>query len=190
MRDDLEEFYVVQVRPQAAAGPSEAAFVADDGSLGSFRTARRFASLGEAEAHIAAREDRREHVFLVQMCTRERPTPETPDDGLGRMLRRLMEIPPPYRRTAYNWLRGRNVKALLTGQSQEVFERHRRLLLEHGIDISRPSAVVLMRPRRRRPIPIDAGTGADGPRQYVAAPDQRPTPAPVVTGRGEGDGDQ
>jgi hypothetical protein len=49
------------------------------------------------------------------------------------------------------------------------------VLLDHDIDISRPSRVVLMKRRRRGPIPINRGTpmGEDGPTQLIPNASQR-----------------
>lgn len=180
MKNKLDEFYVIRVRPAGEhfgnGSPKwTGTFVSSQGTLSPFAKARQFSTLEEADAYIDEQNDNDRWRFSVQFCTRGR-TAQQPAKLQG-IIGEIMKIPHPYRRTAYNWICGRDVKARLMSQSIEVFERHRRMLLQHGIDIEQRSTVVLMkRPRRR--IRINAGTSAGGsmPRQYFIPRSQRPRP--------------
>lgn len=191
MSKSIDEYYIVRAespdRPPSGDDRAATGFVTADGALGPFPSALRFDSLDSAERYVAARPPS-PYRFLIQLCSREDHGPYN-DDALHQLLERVMKIPPRYRRTAYNWLRGKNVEALLRRQGDEVYTRHRKVLANHDIDITRPSAVVLMRRKRDR-IPINTGSdaGPGGPRQYVAPPSQRPSSAPIVRdGTGEED---
>ena len=55
------------------------------------------------------------------------------------------KIPFPYFFIAYDWYCGGDVKSwLLTYRSKSTFYRYRHKLIEYGIDISKPSRVVLI----------------------------------------------
>lgn len=175
----VTEFYIIHADlPTAGPGPERArsGFVGTDDLTGPFGEALRFDSLEAAEAHLAGL-DAPGGRFLIQLCSREQPGGD-PDSALASLITQIMEIPPPYRRTAYNWLRGKDVQTLLRRQGEEVYRRHIAALADHDLDITRPSAVVLMRPKRRRRA-INTGGDRQGPRQFVALPSQRPSAAPV-----------
>lgn len=174
-----DTFYAVRVERRAPdKGPTRRPIYLNtrDG-FGSLRQARQFDTIESAEAHLRIRPDRDRYRFLVEFCTRERP--RDTDDPTANFLQRLMDIPQPYRRSAYNWVRGRDVIELLQRQSQEVMERHRRFLLDYDIDIREKSPVVAMKPRRGR---FNINTGGSpasaGPKQYCVPRSQRPSPAP------------
>jgi hypothetical protein len=176
--DRVQEYYVVRVEGLAGGadpdrGRGRERFVEPQGGFGPISRAKRFRTAEAAERYIAERSDSQSYRFVVQLCARIRRGSH--DDPLSQLVDRMMEIPQPYRRSAYNWLRGRDVRALLLRESEEVYERHRKVLLDHDIDISRPSRVVLMKRRRRGPIPINRGTpmGEDGPTQLIPNASQR-----------------
>ena len=176
--DRVQEYHVIRVEGHPAgvepdAGRARERFVTPPGGLGPISRAKRFRSAEAAEAYVAAQGDPDRYRYVVQLCARIRRGRD--GDPLASLVDRMMEIPQPYRRSAYNWLRGRDVKSLLLRQSAEVYERHRTVLLEHDVDISQPSTVVLMKRRRRGPIPINRGApmGADRPTQLLPLPSQR-----------------
>lgn len=179
----IDEYYILRAERSGRmpAGDDRApdGFVNEDGNLGPLRSARRFQTLESAERYIADHNTGR-HRWLIQLCSRERG-PSDDGDALHQLIEEIMQIPPPYRRTAYNWLRGKDVETLLRSQGDDVYDRHREALANHGIDITHPSDVVLMRPKRAR-IAINTGieSGRSRPRQYVAMPSQRPSAAPVL----------
>lgn len=174
-----DAYYVVHLlpAPDGAHGlePGRDHYLGRDGEPTSLGRARRFPSIEAAERHLAEHPAGPDLECVVQYCHRlKRPQR---DDALGRLLDRVMEIPHPYRRSAYNWLRGRDVRAILTRESEEVYERHRRFLLDYDIDLEQPSTVVLMRPRRG-PIRVNRGDPPSGnePRSYFLPRGQRPKP--------------
>lgn len=182
----MEEFYTIHTDfpgQDPDRGP-RSGFVGRDGLLEPFSRALRFPSLEAAEAHLETLAAPG-HRFLIQLCSREQTDAE-PDNALSRLLAQVMEIPPPYRRTAYNWLRGKDVEALLRRQGAEVYERHVAALAEHGLDVTRPSDIVIMKPRRRSR-PVNRGARANDPLQFVALPSQRPSVAPLLDESGEDD---
>ncbi len=183
MSSDIDEFYILRAesRGQMPRGDDRAAggFVNPGGVLGPLTSALRFDTLEQAERY-AAGHDTGNYRWLIQLCSRESRETAT-DDGLHRLIERIMDIPQPYRRSAYNWLRGKDVPTLLRRQGEEVYRRHRKVLAQHDIDITRPSEIVLMRPKRGRLV-INTGNAAiaNGPRQYVALPAQRLSVAPAL----------
>lgn len=183
----MDEIYIIRAdlaqQPGVEQEPAGEAFLTENGSLGSFHEALTFNTLESAEAYLQGRGPSRRE-FVIQRCSREAAQPS--HQALHQLIERIMEIPPPYRRSAYNWLRGKHVEAILRRQGEEVFERHRRALADHGIDITQPSTVILMRPKRKR-APIRTGDQRQGPRQFVAMPSQRPSPAPI---RSDGEGEE
>lgn len=182
----VDEFYIIHTEiptgGRRTAPASRTGFVSEDGLLSPFAAALRFPSLEQAERYLSRHGDPR-YRFLIQRCSREAGTPAR-DDALHRLSQRVMEVPPPYRRTAYNWLRGKDIETILRRQGEGVYERHVAALADHDFDITRPSAVILMRPKRKR-IAINTGGRSDGPRQFVALPSQRPSAAPVLDDTGE-----
>jgi len=180
MPTEIEEFYVTHVKRKAAdankAITSERdMFISRSDSFGAVNKARAFDSIEAAEAYLLQREDRDRYQFQIQYCTLFKPPQE--DDPINTITDELMQIPYPYRRTAYNWYRGRDVEMLLKRESDEVYQRHQKLLLDYGIDITTKSDVILLGPTRKRKksvIPPQATTTS--PRQYFAYPDQRPKP--------------
>lgn len=183
MTDHFDEFYIIRAdlasNPGTAAEAGQSGFLAPDGTVGSLLRAARYPTLEQAEAALPGHASGA-HRYSIQRCSREHATPSADHDALHRLIEQVMEIPPPYRRSAYNWLRGKNVEAILRRQGDEVFERHRKALAEHDIDITQPSTVVLMRPRRKR-TPINIGDqDGNAPRQFIAAPSQRPSAAPIT----------
>lgn len=173
----MEEFYVIRVahvNPEIHK-PQEAFVGADDKLLRANR-ALRFASVEEAEAFLSTHEQNPAYEYTIQFCMVEGR--EVLDTPLQKMVAQIMEIPPPYRRTAYNWIRGKDVRAILMRESAEVYERHRHTLLEYAIDITRPSEVILFRRPGRHDINElfreQKGDQGETPRQYFAYPDQRP----------------
>lgn len=179
MSSAVEEFYIIRAYPEAGTGALENGYINANGGLGAFSAAHGFPSLEAAERHIRERSDHDHYRFLVQRCSRETAS-VAPEEAQG-LVQRIMEIPHPYRRTAYNWLRGKDVKAILMRDSKEVYERHRNMLLDFDIDIGEKSTVVLMKPRRGR-IHVNTGNApaGTGPRQYFAPASQRPTPGRYV----------
>ena len=180
MSDRVREFYVIRVKrkvsdaPQTAR-PAREVFITTNNSFGAISKARAFDSIEDAETYLAQRRNHGQYDFQIQYCTLF--TPPREDDPIKTITDELMQIPYPYRRTAYNWYRGRDVVALLQRESDEVFERHRKLLLDYGIDITSKSDVVLLgrSKRRKKSLSPPQPTGSS-PRQYFAYPAQRPAP--------------
>ena len=176
----IEEFYVIRVNRKASATrktitPEREVFVSSSDSFGAVNKARAFDSIEAAEAYLAQRKDRDRYRFQIQYCTFFKPPQE--DDPITTITDELMQIPYPYRRTAYNWYRGRDVEMLLKRESDEVYQRHQKLLLDYGIDITTISDVVLLgRTRKRKKSFSLPQTKTTSPRQYFAYPDQRPKP--------------
>jgi hypothetical protein len=173
----LEEYYVIRVERKITEQQSELAnrdiFLGTDNKPVSIKEALRFDNVDQAEQHVDALPPQDRYRYVIQFYSWKRKN-DNPDE-LGEFINRIMEIPYPYRRTAYNWLRGRDVEALLRRESDEVYQRHRKLLLDHDIDITRRSDIILMKPKRRK-FNIDTSRSEGAPRQYFAYPDQRPLP--------------
>lgn len=180
MPGKIEEFYVIRVNRKAAAThkaviPEREVFVSSSDSFGAINKARAFDSIEAAEAYLAQRKDHDRYRFQIQYCTLFKPPQE--DDPIKTISDELMQIPYPYRRTAYNWYRGRDVEMLLKRESNEVYQRHQKLLLDFGIDITTKSDIVLLgRTRKRKKSFNLPQTKTTSPRQYFAYPDQRPKP--------------
>ena len=182
MRNPIAVFYIIraELSGQTPAGVDRrSGFLGKDGTSGSFGAALQFPTLEDAERYLAEL-SLPQYRFLIQRCSRETLTPgegKGEDNVLHQLIERLMDIPPPYRRTAYNWLRGKDVETILRPQGNDIYERHRAVLADYDIDITRPSTVVLLRPKRK-PIAINTGSAGAGPRQYICLPSQRPSNAP------------
>ncbi len=180
MSDRIDEFYVIRVRRKVSdsrrpLAPEREIFISHSDSFGAVSKARAFNSIVAAEAYLAERQDTDRYVFQIQYCTLFKPPRE--DDPIKTITDKLMQIPYPYRRTAYNWYRGRDVVGLLKRESDEVYQRHHKLLLEYDIDITNKSDVVLLgRKRKRKKSVQHTATTANSPRQYFAYPAQRPKP--------------
>jgi NOL1/NOP2/fmu family ribosome biogenesis protein len=180
MPGKIEEFYVIRVNRKAsdthkAVTPEREVFISSNASFGAINKARAFDSIEAAEAYLAQRRDRDRYRFQIQYCTLFKPPQE--DDPIKTITDELMQIPYPYRRTAYNWYRGRDVEMLLKRESAEVYQRHQKLLLDFGIDITTKSDIVLLgRTRKRKKSFSLPQTKTTSPRQYFAYPDQRPKP--------------
>lgn len=176
----LDEYFVVRIERQLSTEQTRLAkrdiFLGENDQLVPIRDARHFDSAELAAAHIESLEEQDQYQYIIQFCSSQKPN-ETPTE-VEELINRIMEIPYPYRRTAYNWLRGRDVQALLRRESEEVCERHRRVLLDHDIDITRKSDIILMKPKRKK-FNINTGEKSDtAPRQYFAYPGQKPLPVP------------
>ena len=182
MPGKIEEFYVIRVKRKTsdlhkAITPEREVFINSNDAFGAVNKARAFDSIEAAEAYLAQRKDRDCYQFQIQYCTLFKPPQE--NDPIKTITDELMQIPYPYRRTAYNWYRGRDVVALLKRESDEVYQRHQKLLLDYGIDITSKSDVILLGPGRRRKKSFSLpDTCANSPRQYFAYPQQRPKPLP------------
>jgi hypothetical protein len=180
MSDRIDEYYVIRVSRKVSDArkthsPEREVFVSNSGSLGAVSKAKAFYSIEEAEAYLAQRKDTDHYTFQIQYCTLFKPPQE--DDHVKTITDQLMQIPYPYRRTAYNWYRGRDVEVLLKRESDEVYQRHRKLLLDYGINIKNKSDVILLGRKRKRKIPFQqTKTTTNAPRQYFAYPAQRPKP--------------
>lgn len=171
-RDSVQaEYYVIRLlNGTHHAEHSQPLYLNPTGNPDCFNHARRFNSIEEAESYLESHLDGRGET-LIQRCT---PLPRHNPDQAGPIYKRLMDIDQPYRRTAYNWLRGKAVKPLLMQQGEDVYRRHRQFLLDYNIDIEKPSDLVLLKPRKGK-IRINTGEYSDNePRQFIAYPDQRP----------------
>ena len=176
----LDEYFVVRIERQLSTEQTRLAkrdiFLGENDQLVPIRDARQFDSAELAAAHIETLEEQEQYQYIIQFCSSKKPN-DSPTE-VEELINRIMEIPYPYRRTAYNWLRGRDVQALLRRESEEVCERHRRVLLDHDIDITRKSDIILMKPKRKK-FNINTGQKSDtAPRQYFAYPGQKPLPVP------------
>ncbi len=163
----LEEYFVIRVEHRVTE--RQPALATRDIFLGKqdrpvpLEQAHRFVTAEEAERHIQQLPAQDRYQFIIQFCSRGKKS-ENPDE-FSKFIDRIMEIPYPYRRTAYNWLR----------ESEEVYQRHRKVLLDRDIDITRKSDIILMKPKRKK-FNINTGQPARAPRQYFAYPDQKPVP--------------
>lgn len=176
----LDEYFVVRIERRLSAEQTRLAkrdiFLGQNDQLVPMRDARRFESAELAASHIDTLEEQEPYQYIIQFCSSKKPN-DSPTE-VEELINRIMEIPYPYRRTAYNWLRGRDVQALLRRESEEVCERHRRVLLDHDIDITCKSNIILMKPKRKK-FNINTGQKSDtAPRQYFAYPGQKPLPVP------------
>ncbi|MDZ7662095.1 hypothetical protein [Thiohalophilus sp.] len=174
----FDEYFVIRIERQLSAEQSRLArcdiFVGPDNQLVPIKEALRFEDADRAARHIGQLDEQDRYQYIIQFCS-QKDRNASPSE-LETLINEIMEIPYPYRRTAYNWLRGRDVQALLRRESDEVCERHRRVLLEHDIDITRKSDVILMKPKRGK-FNINTGQQSDtAPRQYFAYPGQKPLP--------------
>ncbi len=182
MPGKIEEFFVIRVKRKASDSHKEVTyerevFVNNNDTFGAVNKAKAFDSIEAAEFYLAERKDRDCYQFQIQYCTLFKPPQE--DDPIKTITDELMQIPYPYRRTAYNWYRGRDVAALLKRESDEVYQRHQKLLLDYGIDITSKSDVILLGPTRKRKKSVTQyQANTTSPRQYFAYPQQRPKPLP------------
>lgn len=175
LNDDFEEFYLVRVEGKLPTRyhnlrQGHGVFLTRARRLGSLQKAARFSDLSSAEAFLQDWPNRRGYATHIQLCTLESSTHASSASSLTR---RLMAIPYPYRRTAYNWMRGVDVIALLQSDKPGVLERHQRTLLGVGIDITQPSPIRLL-PRKKRRIQLPHISPADGPKAYFTPRSQRP----------------
>jgi hypothetical protein len=171
MAIELEEFYVIRVAHHEVTKQQEA-FIGPDNKLLRANRALRFDSAEAAESFLAGYEQNPVYDYTIQFCIIEGK--ETLDTPLQKLVAHIMDIPQPYRRTAYNWVRGKDVRKILLRDSEEVYERHRHTLLEYDIDITRPSDIILFRPSSRFDINDVMKQPEDAPAQYFAYPGQRP----------------
>lgn len=171
MSIELEEFYVIRVAHHEVSKQQEA-FIAAGNKLLRANRALRFASIEAAENYLARFEKNPAYDYTIQFCIIEGR--EILDTPLQQLIARIMEIPQPYRRTAYNWVRGKDVRTILLRESQEVYDRHQQTLLEYDIDITRPSSIILFRPSGRFDINDVMKQDKDAPQQYFAYPGQKP----------------
>ncbi|MBD3671476.1 MAG: hypothetical protein HUJ29_11965 [Gammaproteobacteria bacterium] len=174
----IDEYYAIRISRKDPRSGSELheqhdIFITGDKRLGHLSKAMRFTELGEAEAYLDAHPLPDSYEPHIQFCTTENR--EQTDSEQSRVTEQLMEIPYPYRRTAYNWMRGKDVIGLLKGESDEVYERHHRFLLDYDIDISEPSAVIMLSSKKKQSRKSHHDSLPDNaPRQFFAQPGQRP----------------
>jgi hypothetical protein len=178
----VDEYYAIRiVRTQARDGSDvpegHDIFLTETGKLGHITKAKRFADIEGAEAYLRQHPVANGYQSRIQLCITENRDRE--DSEQSRITAQLMEIPYPYRRTAYNWMRGKNVVGLLRGESDEVYERHHAFLLDYDIDISKPSSVVLISAKKKVSRKVHHDKLPDNaPRQFFASPSQRPSARP------------
>lgn len=182
-QDNYDAFYVVRIiRPIPAnltkTDARGGVYLTDKARLGSLARARVFAQLEDAEAAVAHWAGRSRYEVQIQFCTREHPVNTPADSGQRALIDEIMQIPQPYRRTAYNWLRGLDVETLLLRDSRATYERHRRFLLDYDLDIGAKPRVQLITPKRKK-IRLDNVPAAskNDPRHYFMPSQARPAPA-------------
>jgi hypothetical protein len=175
---NYDSFYVIRItdpipRHLIKTAENTGVYLTAKRRLGSLRKALTFSQLEHAEQVLANWPGRSRYQTQIQFCTREHAPEST--DATRALVDRLMQIPHPYRRTAYNWARGLDVRSLLLRESPETFDRHRRFLLDYDIDITRSASVVLLRPRRKK-IRLDnvPPVTENDPRQYFVPSKARP----------------
>jgi hypothetical protein len=178
----MDEYYAIRIvrneqRPEHGRHEGHDIFVTESGKLGHLTKAKRFPSIEETEDYIRQHPVPEGYQHHIQLCTTENRDREATEQS--RITAQLMEIPYPYRRTAYNWMRGKDVVGLLRSESDEVYERHHRFLLDYDIDISKPSPVVLISAKKKvsRKVHYDE-LPENAPRQFFASPSQRPSGIP------------
>lgn len=175
----VDEYFVIRVERQISVEQPRLAkrdiFIGEENLLVQVSQARRFSTAEEAAEYIQRLDASERYRYIIQFCSSIKPNDDPTE--VESLINRIMDIPYPYRRTAYNWIRGRDVLALLRKESDEVCERHRRVLLDHDIDITRKSDVILMKPKRGK-LNINTGGDTNAPRQYFAYPNQKPVPLP------------
>ncbi|MBI3562442.1 MAG: hypothetical protein HY080_12090 [Gammaproteobacteria bacterium] len=172
-----DEFYVIRLNgdptEELKSDPGDfGLYLSADHCAVAFPEAAQFVCLETAEAFIRQWPDKDHHSLLVQYCTRGRSTENNP--AYSQITQLLMEIPLPYRRSAYNWYHGKNVKAQLLQQSQEVWQRHYRFLLDFDIDLEKPSTVRLL-PRQRKKIEFTLVATTNAPKSYFSTRQERPS---------------
>lgn len=176
-KNQVDEYFVIRIERQLSEEQPRLAkrdiFLGDENQLVKISQARRYTTADEAAEYIQQLDTSEQYQYIIQFCSSMQPNGDPTEIEI--LINRIMDIPYPYRRTAYNWIRGRDVLALLRRESEEVCERHRRVLLDHDIDITVKSDVILMKPKRGK-LNINTGDNASAPRQYFAYPDQKPIP--------------
>ena len=178
----VDEYYAIRIEREEARTPDDRhqghdIFITESGKLGHITKAKRFADIEAAERYIHQHPVPEQYRHHIQLCSTENRDQE--DTEQSRITAQLMEIPYPYRRTAYNWMRGKDVIGLLRSESEEVYERHHGFLLDYEIDISKPSPVVLISAKKkvRSKVHYDE-LPENAPRQFFASPAQRPSSKP------------
>jgi hypothetical protein len=177
-----DEYYAIRIErrnPRAGMDDHQGhdIFITESNKLGHITKAKRFASIEAAEEYLREHPVPKGYQHHIQLCITENRDHE--DTEQSRITAQLMEIPYPYRRTAYNWMRGKDVEGLLRGESDEVYERHHNFLLDYDIDISHPSPVVLISARKKVSRKVHHDDLPDNaPRQFFASPSQRPSARP------------
>lgn len=178
----VDEYYAIRIERDDAHTSDDGhlghdIFITESGKLGHITKAKRFPDLETAETYILEHPVPEQYRHHIQFCTTENRNQE--DTEQSRITAQLMEIPYPYRRTAYNWMRGKDVIGLLRSESDEVYERHHRFLLDYDIDISSPSPVVMISARKKvsKKVHYDE-LPENAPRQFFAMPSQRPSSKP------------
>ena len=178
----VDEYYAIRIvrkepRTDMETHEGHDIFITDSGKLGHITKAKHFLTIEDAEAYISQHPTPGEYQYHIQCCTTENRDSE--DNEQGRITARLMEIPYPYRRSAYNWMRGKDIVALLRSESEEVYERHHSFLLDYDIDISKPSSVVLISAKKKISSKVHHDAlPENAPRQFFASPSQRPSAKP------------
>lgn len=178
----IDQYYAIRIeredpRTSDHASNGHDIFITENGKLGHITKAKRFADIEAAEQYIQQHPVPPQYRHHIQFCTTE--SREQDDSEQSRITAQLMEIPYPYRRTAYNWMRGKDVIKLLRSESEEVYQRHHDFLLDYDIDISNPSPVVLISSRKKVSSKVHYDELPDNaPRQFFAAPSQRPSGKP------------
>ena len=176
LSDDFEQFYVIRLEGELPARyrqlqAGHGVYLTGNKRPGSLHKAARFANIDAAETFLADWPNTRGYISHIQLCTMEKTTRA---EQASEVTQRLMQIPYPYRRTAYNWMRGVDVMRLLESDQPGVLERHHKTLLKYGIDITQPSPVRLL-PRRKKAIKLVQYDDKEGPRAYFSPRSQRPS---------------
>lgn len=173
----IDEYYVIRLTRKSRQRPSlEAAehdiYVNSEGKPGRIDQALTFSSIDACEHYLQQQPASAQMFYHIQLCSSlHRDSAE-----YSQLTARLMEIPYPYRRSAYNWYRGKDVERLLRSEADEVYDRHRKLLLQYDIDIALPSAVVLFSTRKKVSAkPHHDRLPNNAPRQFVCAAPLRPS---------------
>lgn len=131
-------YWVIRVHER---GQREARYLGEKKGFASIQGARQFSSLISAHRTIS-RLDKGSGLYEVESITDKigplYPLPEEITDL-------ILQIPSPYMYAAMAWFEGEDVGAGLKINAPRTYYRYRKKLLEFGIDIAKPSTVVVLR---------------------------------------------
>ena len=173
----IDEYYVIRItgKKVSAIIPVLSApeiFIGDKNKPVPIDQAQKFVSINDCEHYLQQQSDFSQKNVHIQLCTSLNPD----NSEHSQITALLMEIPYPYRRTAYNWFRGKDVETQLRSENDEVYHRHHKLLLQFDIDIAKPSTVLLLSARKKSSLkPYHDHLPDNAPKQFICTASLRPS---------------